>query len=94
MVIFLKNNTFPQLTDLYVPFNYRFLLVKKINNFNYELTDVHQIGVNGSKIFSHFTFWDENKKFEISRGDLFSRRMNLKGHIINIMNVSVGSKIN
>ena len=57
-VAFEQDDLTHELKDLYIPFNYKFLLISKINSSS-EILDVYQIGKNGSKIFTHFSFWDE-----------------------------------
>lgn len=84
-VIFEQNDISALIEKFYIPFHYKFLLIKK----NYMILDVYQIGIRGSKIYSNFSFWNKLKKFDTSVENFYLRRMNLMGHVINIMYLEV-----
>lgn len=89
LVIFDQNNISALIEKFYIPFNYKFLLIKK----NYMILDVYQIGINGSKIYSNFSFWNNSKKFDTSVENFYLRRMDLMSHVINLMYLEVSFSI-
>lgn len=80
---FVQNITKENFKDLDILYNCRFFLIHKINDHNYEIQDVYQIGPSTPKIFSYFGFWN-GENLDIFKGDFFSRRMDLNGHQMNV----------
>lgn len=69
-----------EIRHLYIPFNCRFLLVKKVDGFTFEIKDVYQIGEKSPKIYSVFGYFNENGMQFIGARDFDARRKDLKGH--------------
>lgn len=85
LILFEEKDITAHIEKLYIPFNQKFLLIKK----NYEILDIYQIGQNGSKIYSHFSFWKNSENFETSIENFYSKRMDLKGHVLHMMFIRV-----
>lgn len=90
-VDFITEDYSKELDDLYIPFNCRFFIIRKINDLSYKIQDVYQIGKNSLKIYSHFADW-KNGEMKVFVKDFFSKRMNMKGHNLTITNSSVSDK--
>ena len=85
LVIFIKDGIREEISGLYLPFNSRFLLVEEQKGTSkFKISGVYQIGMNGSKIFSSFGTWDEKGELKVPEENFYSRRMDLRGHVINI----------
>jgi hypothetical protein len=89
-IIFIQEDITNELKNFYIPFNCKFLIVKKIDALNYDIEDVYQISENYPQAFTKFASW-KNRKLEIFGKDFYGRRMDLKGKRITVAETFVSS---
>lgn len=87
-IYFTDSNYNENLRNLYIPYNSRFFIINKVNEFDYEIKNVYQISEKSSKIYSNFANM-KNGEIEFFVKDIYSQRMDLNGHQFNVALSSV-----
>lgn len=68
-----------RMTRFYIPYNCQFLLIIKMNDFNYEIYEIYNIKGNKRKFNTKIGDWSRDRGLNMAKENFYLRRLNMEG---------------